>query len=180
MVNLSPAVFFDKDGVLSPMIGNPPHGAWNMREVVFVDGSKYVVRDIQDLGYKTFMVTNQPDKECSDSFLDAMMIMFMDYYGFDDAMFARERNSNYYKPNTGMVNTLVALHDVDVKNSYFVGDRWRDIVCGHNSGMKTIWLKKNESDKYEDETPEEHKNIKPNFECVSLSEVYNIIVGDRK
>lgn len=157
-----PAVFFDKDGVLSPMVGDPQHGAWNMSEIEFADHSKKAVRMVQKLGFKTFMVTNQPDPEVTDEFLQKMMRLYMDYFGFDDVMHARTRNSNYYKPNTGMVDYLAKLHDVDLSQSYFIGDRWRDVVCGHNAGMKTIWVNENIFDSYE--TPEEYKHIKPDYE----------------
>lgn len=172
------AVFFDKDGVLSPMVNG--HGAWNMREVFFTEHSKETVLDIQDLGFMTFMITNQPDPECDEDFIEDMMKLFMHYYGFDDAMYARIRGSNYYKPNTGMVDVLIKLHNIDVSKSYFVGDRWRDVVCGHNAGMKTIWLKPNMFNNYEDETPEEYKHIKPTFDCYNISQVYDIIAGDIK
>jgi D-glycero-D-manno-heptose 1,7-bisphosphate phosphatase len=165
------SVFFDKDGVLSPMVGN--HGAWNMKEVIFFDGAKQAIRQIQDLGYKTFMVTNQPDPELTDEFHDDMMRLYMMYFGFNDVISARVRGSNNYKPNTGMVNHLCSLHDVDLSKSYFVGDRWRDIVCGHNSGMKTIWVKDNIFDEYE--CPEEYKHIKPDYEAENVYRACSLI-----
>lgn len=167
------AVFFDKDGVLSPMLGNPPHGAWNMREIIFFDGAKQAIQQVQDLGYKTFMVTNQPDQEVTDDFLRRMMLLYVDYFGFDDALYARTRGSNYYKPNTGMIEHLQKLHNIDLSRSYFVGDRWRDIVCGHNAGVKTIWVKDGLFDEYE--CPKEYEHIKPDYEAENVYRACSLI-----
>jgi len=165
------AVFFDKDGVLSPMVGS--HGAWNMKEVVFFDGAKQAIRQIQDLGYKTFMVTNQPDPEVTDEFHDEMMRLYKTYFGFDDVLSARTRQSNYYKPSTGMVDFFVETYKIDKSESFFIGDRWRDVVCGYNAGMKTIWVKDGIFDEYE--CPEEYKHIQPDYEAENVYRACSLI-----
>jgi len=165
------AVFFDKDGVLSPMIGN--HGAWNMKEVLFFDGAKQAIRQIQDLGYKTFMVTNQPDPEVTDAFHFDMMQLYKTYFGFDDVISARVRNSNYYKPSTGMVDFFVETYKIDRSKSFFIGDRWRDVVCGYNAGVKTIWVKDGLFDEYE--CPKEYNHIKPDYEAENVYRACSLI-----
>lgn len=165
------AVFFDKDGVLSPMIGN--HGAWNMKEVLFFDGAKQAIRQIQDLGYKTFMVTNQPDPEVTDAFHFDMMQLYKTYFGFDDVISARVRNSNYYKPSTGMIDFFVETYKIDRSESFFIGDRWRDIVCGYNAGVKTIWVKDGLFDEYE--CPEQYNHIKPDYEAENVYRACSLI-----
>jgi D-glycero-D-manno-heptose 1,7-bisphosphate phosphatase len=56
--------------------------------------------------------------------------------------------------------------NIDLENSFMVGDRWRDIDAGRNAGCKTILLKS--------QTIENMKN-KPDFEIDSLTELLNII-----
>jgi len=167
------SVFFDKDGVLSPMVGTPPHGAWNMKDIIFFNNSKQAILLIQDLGYKTFMVTNQPDPEVTDEFHDEMMKLYMTYFCFDDVISSRIRGSNSYKPNTGMIDYLRSIHNVDISKSFFVGDRWRDVVCGHNAGLKTIWIKNGIFDEYE--CPKEYENIKPDYEAENVFEACSLI-----
>jgi len=171
------AVFFDKDGVLCPMItpndGRPSHGAWNMKEVEFMDGSKSVVRQIQDMGYLTFMITNQPDPEVSPEFLREMMNLCKTYFCFDDVRAATTRGAPDYKPNNSSVLFLAHLYSIELSQSFFVGDRWRDIVCGDRSGMKTVLLQNDPLDQYN--SPQEYAHIKPDYTIHNLNELCNII-----
>jgi len=56
--------------------------------------------------------------------------------------------------------------NLDLENSFMVGDRWRDIDAGKNANCKTILLKS--------QTIENMKS-KPDFEIESLTELLNII-----
>ena len=56
--------------------------------------------------------------------------------------------------------------DIDLRNSYVVGDRYKDIKAGKNAGVKTIFLDK----KYD-----EKKLAKPDFVIKSLNEIKKIL-----
>jgi glycosyltransferase involved in cell wall biosynthesis len=53
------AVFFDRDGTLNHLVDN--RAPWTFGEFKFIDGATEAVRLVKDLGYLTFVVTNQPD-----------------------------------------------------------------------------------------------------------------------
>ena len=47
---------------------------------------------------------------------------------------------NCRKPAPGLILAAAAQHDVDLPQSYMVGDRWRDIEAGQCADCKTILL----------------------------------------
>ena len=42
------------------------------------------------------------------------------------------------KPAPGLLHQAAAHHDIDVQQSYLVGDRWRDIEAGRAVGCRTL------------------------------------------
>ena len=39
-----------------------------------------------------------------------------------------------------MVLDAAARHGIDLGRSFLIGDRWRDIDCGHAAGVRTVWI----------------------------------------
>ena len=44
------------------------------------------------------------------------------------------------KPAPGLLLTAAAKYGVDLKRSFMVGDRWRDVDAGRRAGCRTIWI----------------------------------------
>jgi len=44
------------------------------------------------------------------------------------------------KPEPGMVFDAAAALGLDLKRSWMVGDRWRDIDCGRRAGLRTVFI----------------------------------------
>ena len=70
------------------------------------------------------------------------------------------------KPNPGMIIQAQKKFNIDIKNSFFIGDRDKDIKCGKKVGCKTILLKKNYNNV---------EKIKPDFAVNNLKEVLKVI-----
>lgn len=72
------------------------------------------------------------------------------------------------KPAPGML--LRAAHELglDLSLSWMVGDRWRDIDCGHNVGVRTIFI---------DWGYDEVLRAKPDFTVRSFAEATGIILA---
>lgn len=66
----------------------------------------------------------------------------------------------------GMLIEAAAELDLDLENSFMVGDRWRDIDAGKNAGCRTILLKSQSL---------EPIRQKPDFEINELSELLQLI-----
>ena len=45
------------------------------------------------------------------------------------------------KPLPGLLIEASKEHDIDLKQSVMIGDRWKDVEAGKNAGCKTIWLR---------------------------------------
>ncbi len=44
------------------------------------------------------------------------------------------------KPQPGMLRRAAAALDLDLTRSWMVGDRWRDVDCGHAAGCRTVFI----------------------------------------
>jgi D-glycero-D-manno-heptose 1,7-bisphosphate phosphatase len=172
------AVFFDKDGVLNKLVWHKEKQAftapWNLDEFTILPETKQVVQRCKDNNFLRLCVTNQPDVHdgwLSISDLDSMMSEIYKL-GFDDIGIALERDSIYYKPNNGIIEYFVSAYDVDRKSSYMVGDSWKDIVCGHRSQLKTIYIGK------EYVTPVNHVHIVPDYVVDDLNNACKLICGE--
>ncbi len=44
------------------------------------------------------------------------------------------------KPETGLIEKAMSEHDLDMNNSYFVGDRMADVKAGYTMGCKTVLI----------------------------------------
>ena len=94
--------------------------------------------------------------------------------GIDDGLFALERGSAWYKPNNGMLETLIKTQKVDRSQSYIIGDRWKDIVPGYKSKLTTIFIGQ------EYICPDKYKHITPDYivdsvlqACLLIEELQN-------
>jgi D-glycero-D-manno-heptose 1,7-bisphosphate phosphatase len=61
--------------------------------------------------------------------------------------------------------------NIDLTQSWMVGDRWRDIDCGHAAGCKTIFI---------DRGYVEELKQKPDFCARNLGEAADIILAQTK
>ncbi len=73
------------------------------------------------------------------------------------------------KPRTGMIKKAKKDFNIDLKNSWIIGDSERDVLAGINAGMKTILVKRNQ-EKFENCR---HKTKKAN----NLYSAVNFIVS---
>ncbi len=73
------------------------------------------------------------------------------------------------KPKPGMLLRSARDLDIDLQRSWMIGDRWRDVDCGHAAGCQTILIDYNYAEKLQ--TP-------PDFRVGSLLEAANLILQD--
>ena len=169
------AVFFDRDGVLNELVDRGDGiktAPWNTSEFKILPNAKEAVDIVKKLGYKSYVVTNQPDMydgHMSKESLDLMMKMIQHWLKIDSYFCAFDRSSKLYKPNSGMVEYFINLYSVSRKKSFMIGDHWKDIVCGYNSKLTTIFIGTEYS------CPEEYKYIKPDHVVNNVLEACELI-----
>ena len=90
--------------------------------------------------------------------------------------FSTKENYNCRKPSTEMVEKAVEEFDIDLSNSFFIGDSVTDIECGMNAGVKTILVKTGYG--RESLYMLQKENKIPNFVAENLFEAGNFILND--
>ena len=58
------------------------------------------------------------------------------------------------KPKPGMVLEAAARHAVDLRQSFLVGDRWRDVDCGASAGVRTVLIDRGYRERAPDHAPD--------------------------
>lgn len=154
------AVFLDRDGVINELIYFPEVGVidspLNPEQFKLLPGAAKSIRVLNDLGLKVVIASNQPviakGKTTEDLFeeirskmKDELLVegahIDGEYYCFHhpDAIVERYKvNCDCRKPTPGLL--LKASHDLDIdlSNSFFVGDSLTDIKAGRTVGCITI------------------------------------------
>jgi D-glycero-D-manno-heptose 1,7-bisphosphate phosphatase len=142
------AVFLDRDGVLNASIvkNGKPYPPADRSELVISAPVAAALARLKDRGFRLIAVTNQPDvgrglqqreivEEINDELRRRLPLddMYVCYHDDRDGCACR-------KPAPGLLIEAAAQHHVELRSSYMVGDRWRDVEAGRRAGCKTVWI----------------------------------------
>lgn len=154
------AIFLDRDGT----INDADSHVYKLQDFKLFPQSAKAVKKINNSEFLAIVITNQPVVAkgfCSIKDVDEIhkkmewllgregakldAIYFCPHH--PDKGFAEE-NPKYKivcscrKPKIGLVKKAEKDFNIDLKKSYFIGDSWRDILCGKNAGTKPIKIEK--------------------------------------
>lgn len=87
--------------------------------------------------------------------------------GFTGENLSYKIKCNCRKPKIGLIKMAERDFNIDLKHSYFVGDSWRDILCGKKAGVTTMGVKTGKSCR--------DGEIKPAHLFKNLSQAVNFI-----
>ncbi len=179
----SAAVFFDRDGTLIEDPGYLSHPD----QVKLLDGAAEVLKEVALLGYKTVVVTNQSAVArgiVSEEMLERIHqrlrellalkgasldgIYYCPYHP-DGVIPNYRRDSDWRKPEPGMLLAAAEEMDLDLKQSWIVGDSGRDVEAGCRAGCRTILLRAGSVDR---DTADDGR---PDYIAVNLREAANMI-----
>ena len=79
------------------------------------------------------------------------------------------------KPKTDFFKQAVKDHDIDLKQSWMIGDGVYDIIAGHNVGCKTILVGNIIEGEYLDILEKKLEGIKPDYLVKYISEAKNLL-----
>lgn len=141
------AVFFDRDGVINSLVdrGDGRHTSpWSLEEFALLPHVADAVALLAPY-YKCFVVTNQPHvgHEMSEQELHRIHgYLRNEVAGLGEILYCSTPDTPCYKPNAGMVLDIIQRHQLSrlPRQHYMVGDRWKDVVCGHQAGLITIFV----------------------------------------
>jgi D,D-heptose 1,7-bisphosphate phosphatase len=186
-------IFLDRDGVINKEVDNLA----NIYDFEIIKGVAEAIRILNKSEYIVIVVTNQPvvakglisEQQLKqihkkmDSILGESGAYFDDLYycphhpekGFDGEIEALKINCECRKPKGGMLKSASDDYNIDLNESWIIGDRYTDIKAGYNEGCKTVLLKTghagNDKNKY--------KNLEANFIFNTLNDAVNYILKQK-
>jgi len=175
------AVFLDRDGVINRALerDSKPYPPRSLAEFEILREVPAACKKLKRAGYLLVVATNQPDvgrgtltKEMVET-IHAEMCRRLPIDRVDVCYHPGQGQSHCAcrKPKPGML--LRAAHElgIDLRRSWMVGDRWRDVDCGQAAGCRTIFI---------DRGYAEELRQKPDFSAGSLGEAADIILRESK
>ena len=146
----SRAVFLDRDGVINRAIirENLPYPPTRVSEFEILPGVREACERFRRAGYLLVVATNQPDvgrglvpREAVEAMHEQMNTLLpLDRIETCYHPGQGQSNCDCRKPKPGMLLRAARELGIDLKNSWMVGDRWRDVDCGHAAGCRTVFI----------------------------------------
>lgn len=157
------AIFLDRDGTLNKYVGF----LTDIDELQLIDGVTDAIKKINDSQYLAIVITNQPvvaRGEVSFDELDEIHNKLETLLGKDgaylDAIYycPHHPHSGYEgevkelkfdcecrKPKPGLILQAAKDFNIDLSNSFMIGDSESDVLCGNNAGCKSFLINNNNS-----------------------------------
>jgi D-glycero-D-manno-heptose 1,7-bisphosphate phosphatase len=175
------AVFLDRDGVINRSLerDSKPFPPRSLDEFEILPEVPAACAKLKAAGFLLVVATNQPDvgrgtlkKELVEQIhaemrrqlpIDRVEVCFHPGQGKSDC--------DCRKPKPGMLLRAARELNIDLSHSWMVGDRWRDVDCGHAAGCRTIFI---------DRGYAEELRQKPDFSAGNLGEAADIILRESK
>jgi D-glycero-D-manno-heptose 1,7-bisphosphate phosphatase len=179
--NLWRAVFLDRDGVINRALEREakPYPPRSLAEFEILPEVPVACMKLKQAGFLLVVVTNQPDvgrgtlkKETVETIhaemcrrlpIDRVEVCYHPGQGASEC--------DCRKPKPGMLLRAARELGIDLAQSWMVGDRWRDIDCGHAAGCRTIFINRGYA---------EELRQKPHFSAGNLAEAGDIILRESK
>lgn len=178
------AVFLDRDNTLieDPGYINSPD------QVKLLPGSADALIQLRTMGYKLVIVTNQSavargilTKEVLEEIHQRLEKLFEHRGAYIDRIYycpfhpdgviaEYRKESNLRKPNPGMLLTAADEMNIELSQSWMIGNSFRDISAGKQAGCRTILLNTPGT-----QTVKKPQDPIPDEEAVNLKEAVNII-----
>ena len=158
--NINKAVFLDRDGVINKNVFYADSNEWesprNISDFYLLDNVIDSLSLLQNHNFLLFIVTNQPSYakgktsleelkeilEYTKSLLSNNNINIIEMYcsfKHKDSIYKDFLTPcNYRKPEIQSLIDSKKKYNVNLKDSWFIGDRDTDIECGKNGGTRTI------------------------------------------
>jgi D-glycero-D-manno-heptose 1,7-bisphosphate phosphatase len=148
------AVFLDKDGTL---VEDVPYNV-EPEQIRLTVGALAGVRSLHELGYKLFIITNQSgvargyfpaaaltavEQHMRELFQTVDVPLTGFYYcpHYPEGILPEYAIScDCRKPRPGLLFRAAAEHQIDLKQSWFIGDILNDVEAGRRAGCRTILI----------------------------------------
>ncbi len=148
------AVFLDRDGTIIEDAGY----LGERDKIKFLPRVSKAIKLLNENGFKVIVITNQAgvargyfteetvkeiNKYIQESLAKQGALIDKTYYcphHIEGTVEEYMKECHCRKPNPGMIEKAVCEFDIDLKNSFVIGDKTSDIEAGRRAGCKTILL----------------------------------------
>jgi D,D-heptose 1,7-bisphosphate phosphatase len=178
------AIFLDRDDTLIEDAGYINHPD----QVKLLDSVADALRELKEMGYKLVVASNQSavargivTEEVLDEIHDRLKQLLAEKGAFLDQIYycpyhpdgiipKYRKESDWRKPNPGMLLAAADETDIDLSQSWCIGNSSRDVEAGLRAGCKTILI--DHSPYPKQSGPGESA---PDYRAVNIKEAVNII-----
>lgn len=158
LLNKQKAVFLDRDGTINKYCGF----VTKPEQIELIEGVADAIRKINESGYLAIVVSNQPviaRGECtieglksihdkietelgvSGAYIDD--IFYCPHHpdkGFEGERIEYKIDCDCRKPKPGLLYRAAEKYNIDLSQSYMVGDSYRDVEAGINAGTIAVYI----------------------------------------
>ncbi len=188
---MNKAIFFDRDGVINKLVLNPKTSEYEspheVKDLELMPNVLLPIKTLYDSGYHLFVVSNQPSfakgkttleniKEVHiklQKTIEAYGIIIKEYYYcYHHPLGIVSEYSGECecrKPKPFFINKAKEDYDIDLSQSWMIGDQDSDVECGKAAGVKTIMIRNEHSSK-------KRGSSSPDYLLDNLLEVINLIL----
>jgi D-glycero-D-manno-heptose 1,7-bisphosphate phosphatase len=153
------AVFLDRDGVINRAVvrNGKPHPPSSVKDFELYDDVIDGCARLKTASFLLVVITNQPDVGRGTQSREAVEAMHLK---LQSALPSLDRIEICYhggerygqpcdcrKPRPGLILQAAAELNIDLKESYVIGDRWRDIDCARAAGCRVIFIERGYKEK---------------------------------
>ena len=169
------AVFLDRDGVINRAVvkNGKPFPPASLDDFELLPGVESSAIALRKAGFLIVVVTNQPDVATGMQTREVVESMHKKLHAAaicDDVKVCYHIDSDACecrKPKPGMLIEAAIEWQIDLRRSFMVGDRWRDVAAGKAAGCQTFFI----DYQYQEQSAE-----MPDAVVASLEEAANIIL----
>jgi len=156
------AIFLDRDGVMNELVYYSEHGVvdspFTTEQFRLLPSVAQAINNFREAGFKVIIVSNQPGiakgyllqetfekirKKMKDELAKQGAFLDGEYYCFHhpEAKVRRlKANCRCRKPEPGLILQAAKDMDIDLSESWMIGDGLTDIEAGKSAGCRTILL----------------------------------------
>jgi len=186
------AVFLDRDGVINEVVYHQEMGIldspFTAEQLKILPDVGTAINLLHKQGYKVIIISNQPglakahftvntfkkmqqkmatELKKQKAFVDAEYYCFHHPYG---TVALYTKTCTCRKPKPGMIRSAAKEHNIDLSQSWMIGDGITDIQAGQTAGCKTILIGRMKCDlcKRMDDEDAKPEHIAPNLYKAAL------------
>jgi D-glycero-D-manno-heptose 1,7-bisphosphate phosphatase len=188
---MNKAIFFDRDGVINKLVFNPETNEYEspheVKDLELMQNVLEPIKMLYDSGYHLFVISNQPSYAKGKTTLENIKEIHLRLQNMigDHGIIITEYYYCYHhphgivpeysgececrKPKPFFINKAKDDYDLDLSQSWMIGDQDSDIECGRAAGVKTIMIRNEHSRK-------KRGSSSPDYSVDNLSESINLIL----